>query len=539
MAPKYRSFVRSELARDDSPELHVWQHVLRTLAALDGRMPDVLVNIPAVSPLRTVEDVEACVAGLLDYNADLCLTVKPADRNPYFTMLKIDDGWASPLIKAPTPIFRRQDAPEVFDIVPVAYAARADFVLRTHHLLDGRVRAITVPPERSVDIDTELDLAFVEFLLERNSMRSTKNIQRMDTIHIDSRKIGWGEPVFIIAEAGVNHNGDLQTAEKMVDVAAEAGADAVKFQTFRADEVVSEAAPKARYQIENTGEGGSQLEMLKRLELSPDAHRKLIERCHARGIMFLSTPFDFPSADLLERLSVPAYKVPSGEITNWPFLEHIASKGKPIILSTGMSDLNEVEQAVKVLRAAGCSELLILHATSSYPATAASSNLRAMQTLSDFFHTPIGLSDHTIGIEVALAATALGACILEKHFTLDRSLPGPDHKASLEPAELRSLVRGIRAVESALGDGRKQPTPSEEDVRRVARRSIVARRQFQPVLLSPGISSPTSDRGQEFHLPGLETSLAAEPRAQFQLTPSFDSRTSNDATHWSRHSRAV
>ena len=466
----------NELARDDSPELHVWQHVLRTLAALDGRMPDVLVNIPAVSPLRTVGDVEACVAGLLDYNADLCLTVKPADRNPYFTMLKIDDGWASPLIKAPTPIFRRQDAPEVFDIVPVAYAARADFVLRTHHLLDGRVRAITVPPERSVDIDTELDLAFVEFLLERNSMRSIKNIQRMDTIHIDSRKIGWGEPVFIIAEAGVNHNGDLQTAEKMVDVAAEAGADAVKFQTFRADEVVSEAAPKARYQIENTGEGGSQLEMLKRLELSPDAHRKLIERCHARGIMFLSTPFDFPSADLLERLSVPAYKVPSGEITNWPFLEHIASKGKPVILSTGMSDLNEVEQAVKVLRAAGCSELLILHATSSYPATAASSNLRAMQTLSDSFHTPIGLSDHTIGIEVALAATALGACILEKHFTLDRSLPGPDHKASLEPAELRSLVSGIRAVESALGDGRKQPTPSEEDVRRVARRSIVARR---------------------------------------------------------------
>ena len=484
----------NELAQDDSPELHVWQHVLRTLAALDGRMPDVLVNIPTVSPLRTVEDVEACVSGLLDYNADLCLTVKPADRNPYFTMVKIDDGWASPLITPPVPIFRRQDAPEVFDIAPVAYAARADFVLRTHHLLDGKVRATIVPPERSVDIDTELDLAFVEFLLERkgirpdqdsgeiglplhqNSMRSTKNVPRMDPILINSRKIGWGEPVFIIAEAGVNHNGDLQTAEEMVDIAAEAGADAVKFQTFRADEVVSAAAPKARYQIENTAEGGSQLEMLKRLELSPDAHCKLIERCHARGIIFLSTPFDFPSADLLERLSVPAYKVPSGEITNWPFLEHIASKGKPVILSTGMSDLNEVEQAVKVLRAAGCSELLILHATSSYPATAASANLRAMRTLSDSFHTPVGLSDHTMGIEVALAATALGACILEKHFTLDRSFAGPDHKASLEPAELRSLVRGIRAVESAFGDGRKQPTPSEEDVRRVARRSIVARR---------------------------------------------------------------
>jgi N,N'-diacetyllegionaminate synthase len=297
-----------------------------------------------------------------------------------------------------------------------------------------------------------------------------------DTVHIGSRKIGRGEPVFIIAEAGVNHNSDLQIAEEMVDVAAEAGADAVKFQTFRADELVSAAAPKARYQIENAGEGESQFEMIKRLELSPDAHRKLIERCHARGIMFLSTPFDFPSADLLESLSVPAYKVPSGEITNWPFLEHIASKGKPVILSTGMSDLYEVEQAVKVLRAAGCSELLILHATSSYPAPAASANLRAMQTLSDSFHTPVGLSDHTLGIEVAIAATALGACILEKHFTLDRSLAGPDHKASLEPPELRSLVHGVRTVESALGDGRKQPMPSEEDVRQVARRSIVARR---------------------------------------------------------------
>lgn len=327
---------------------------------------------------------------------------------------------------------------------------------------------------------------------------------RKHTIRIDSRNIGSGEPVFIIAEAGVNHNGDLRRAEEMIDTAAEAGADAVKFQTFRADEVVSSAAPKAQYQVENTGEEGSQLEMLKRLELSPDAHRKLIERCHARGIMFLSTPFDFPSADLLETLSVPAYKVPSGEITNWPFLEHIASKGKPVILSTGMSNLNEVEQAVKVLRAAGCSELLILHATSSYPATAASANLRAMQTMSDSFDTPVGLSDHTTGIEVALAATALGACVLEKHFTLDRSLAGPDHKASLEPAELRSLVRGIRAVESALGDGRKQPTPSEEDVRRVARRSIVARSTIPsgtpiaPDLLAykrPGTGIPPSRLG--------------------------------------------
>ena len=347
---------------------------------------------------------------------------------------------------------------------------------------------------------------------------------RTHTIRIDSRNIGSGEPVFIIAEAGVNHNGDLRRAVEMVDTAADAGADAVKFQTFRADEVVSAGAPKAQYQVENTGEQESQLEMIKRLELSPDAHRKLIERCHARGIMFLSTPFDFPSADLLETLSVPAYKVPSGEITNWPFLEHVASKGKPVILSTGMSDLNEVEQAVKVLRAAGCSELVILHATSSYPAPAASANLRAMQTLSDSFHAPVGLSDHTTGIEVALAATALGACVLEKHFTLDRSLAGPDHKASLEPAELRSLILGIRAVESALGDGRKQPTPSEEDVRRVARRSIVARTTIAsgtpivPDLLAykrPGTGIPPSRLGDVLGRRATRT-IPADTLIQFE-----------------------
>jgi N,N'-diacetyllegionaminate synthase len=296
------------------------------------------------------------------------------------------------------------------------------------------------------------------------------------TIRFGSKSIGFGQPVFIIAEAGVNHNGDLQVAQELVDAAAEAGADAVKFQTFRAQELVSASSPKAQYQVSTTGADELQIEMIKRLELSPSDHVALIERCHARGILFLSTPFDVASADLLETLGMPAYKIPSGEITNWPFLEHIASKKKPVILSTGMSDLTEVEEAVRVLRAAECSDLVILHCTSSYPAPAASVNLRAMQTLADAFHTPIGLSDHTMGIEVALAATALGACVLEKHFTLDRSLPGPDHRASLEPEELHSLVRGVRTVESALGDGRKHPMPSEEDVRNVARRSIVTLR---------------------------------------------------------------
>lgn len=293
-------------------------------------------------------------------------------------------------------------------------------------------------------------------------------------IRIGPRSIGFGQPVFIIAEAGVNHNGDLHLAKKLVDVAAEAGADAVKFQTYRAEELVSVSAPKARYQAETTGADESQMEMIKRLELSVDAHLELNEYCKSQEIMFLSTPFDRQSADLLESLNVLAYKVPSGEITNWPFLEHIASKHKPIILSTGMSYLSEVEGAIGVLQSAGCSELAVLHCTSSYPASAANSNLRAMHTLAEAFQVPIGLSDHTLGIEISLAAVALGGCIIEKHFTLDKWLPGPDHQASLEPNELRALVSAIRNVEAARGDGIKRPSPTEEDVRNVARRSILA-----------------------------------------------------------------
>jgi N-acetylneuraminate synthase/N,N'-diacetyllegionaminate synthase len=295
------------------------------------------------------------------------------------------------------------------------------------------------------------------------------------TIRIGPKNIGSGEPVFFIAEAGVNHNGDLHRAKKLVDAAAEAGADAVKFQTFRAEELVSASAPKARYQKETTGTDESQLEMIKRLELSADAFQELSKHCESRKILFLSSPFDPQSVDLLENLNILAYKVPSGEINNWPFLEHIASKHKPVILSTGMCYLSEVDEAIRVLGSAGCTELAVLHCTSSYPASAASSNLRAMQTLAAAFQIPVGLSDHTLGAEIPLAAVALGGCIIEKHLTLDKSLPGPDHQASMDPIELRSLIRAIRNVESAMGDGIKRPNTSEEDVRNVARRSILTR----------------------------------------------------------------
>jgi len=295
-------------------------------------------------------------------------------------------------------------------------------------------------------------------------------------ITIAGRQIGAGQPCFVIAEAGVNHNGSLEMALRLVDAAKAAGADAVKFQTFRAEEVVTANAPKAEYQKRTTGGDESQLEMIAKLELPPVAFARLAEHCAAAGIVFLSTPFDFPSADLLEQLQVPAFKIPSGEITNGPLLRHIAAKKKPLIMSTGMADLGEVREAVREVTAAGVDQLALLQCTSSYPAPPASVNLRAMKTLADAFKVPVGFSDHTEGIEVALAAVALGACVIEKHFTLDRSLPGPDQRSSLEPVELDAMVRGIRKVEAALGSAAKSPATEELNTRDVARRSLVAAR---------------------------------------------------------------
>jgi N,N'-diacetyllegionaminate synthase len=298
------------------------------------------------------------------------------------------------------------------------------------------------------------------------------------SIKVAERLVGPGHPCFVIAEAGVNHNGDLDIALRLIDTAADAGADAVKFQTFKAEHVISAAAPKAEYQVQTTDPTESQLDMVRRLELSHDAHRKLSIYCQTRGILFMSTPFDEDSVDLLDELGVPVFKVGSGEITNWPFLEYIARKGKPIILSTGMSYLGEVDEAVRVIRDAGCNQLLLLHCVSSYPADPADANLRAMQTMSAAFQMPVGYSDHTLGIDVALAAVALGACVIEKHFTLNKNLPGPDHQASLEPHELTALVEGIRTVETALGHGHKRPAASEANTATVARRSLIAARDI-------------------------------------------------------------
>jgi len=296
----------------------------------------------------------------------------------------------------------------------------------------------------------------------------------MTNIKIADRLVGECQPCFIIAEAGVNHNGDANLAKKLIDVAKEAGADAVKFQTFKAEEVVTQSAEKAGYQKKTTGAEESQHDMLKRLELSEEAHCGLRSYADQRGITFLSTPYDRESVDFLVKLGVPALKVSSADITNHPLLSHIAAQNIPIILSTGMSTLGEVEEAVEVIVNSGNEQIILLHCNFNYPARVEDINLRAMNTLKQAFGFPVGYSDHTLGIEVPLAAVALGAVVIEKHFTLDRNLPGPDHRASLEPDELKEMVTNIRNVEQALGSSVKQPSGEEKRNREVCRRSLVA-----------------------------------------------------------------
>ena len=288
--------------------------------------------------------------------------------------------------------------------------------------------------------------------------------------------------VFIIAEAGVNHNGSIELAKKLIDTAVESGADAVKFQTFKASNLVSKDAKKANYQIQNMDDNdNSQYNMLKKLELDVDTHKELIKYCQEKNIIFLSTPFDNDSIELLDELGLEIFKIPSGEITNLPYLRQIGALRKKVILSTGMANMSEIEDALDILTKAGTKKenITILHANTMYPTPYKDVNLKAMVTIGDTFEVFYGYSDHTLGIEIPTAAVALGASVIEKHFTLDKTMQGPDHKASLEPSELKAMVKAIRNIEIALGDGIKKPTPSEIPNIIVARKSIVAKKDIK------------------------------------------------------------
>lgn len=280
----------------------------------------------------------------------------------------------------------------------------------------------------------------------------------------------------IIAEAGVNHNGDMELARRLIDVAADAGADLAKFQTFNAERLATRSAPKAEYQTRTTKEAQSQFAMLRQLELSAEMHETLIAYCRSRNIGFFSTGFDIESLNYLASLGAERFKVPSGEITNLPYLHHVGVFGKPVILSTGMATLGEIETALDVLEAAGTprTQITVLHCNTEYPTPMQDVNLRAMCSIRDALGVAVGYSDHTSGIEVPIAAVALGATVIEKHLTLDRNLPGPDHKASLEPDGFVAMVRAIRNIEEAMGGGIKRPSPSEAKNRSIARKSLVA-----------------------------------------------------------------
>ena len=283
--------------------------------------------------------------------------------------------------------------------------------------------------------------------------------------------------VFIIAEAGVNHNGSIELAKKLIDVASESGADAVKFQTFKAEKLVSKNAQKADYQKQTTDTKESQFDMIKKLELDLDTHKELMAYCKTKNIMFLSTPFDHDSIELLSDLGLEIFKIPSGEITNLPYLRHIGKLNKKVILSTGMADIGEIEDALDILISAGTKkeDIIVLHANTMYPTPMEDVNLKAMVTIGNTFDIAFGYSDHTLGIEVDIAAVAMGASCIEKHFTLDCTMEGPDHKASLEPDELKAMVKAIRNIELALGSSVKKPSKSEMPNMQIARKSIVAK----------------------------------------------------------------
>ncbi len=300
-----------------------------------------------------------------------------------------------------------------------------------------------------------------------------------DRITIGTRSVGRGCPVFVVAEAGINHNGDLETAMELVRSAAVAGADCVKFQTFRAECVVTRGAPKAVYQVETTGRSGSQLEMLRQCELEPDAFRGLKAYAEELGMVFLSTPYNFEDIELLEDIGVAAYKVASGQIVEHPFLRKIARTGKPVILSTGMATLAEVDAALRVMVDEGGGGVVLMQCTTDYPSRMEDANLKVIRTFMETFGCPVGYSDHTIGMEAAVAAVALGASAVEKHFTLDRALPGPDHSSSVVPAELEMFVQCIRRTERALGNGRKEPSGAERANAAAMRRSITAARDIR------------------------------------------------------------
>lgn len=473
----------AELATGAASSLDVALHALGTLRAGGARFR-ALVLVQPTSPLTDPADLRAAVARF-DAGAPSVVSVAPS--HPASWHLRLEAGAVRAAQAASDATLLLTGAFYVVD--PDALARDRRFVV------GGVTMGHLVPPERSLDIDEELDITLAEGVLDARPVR---------TVPLGSRTIGAG-PVLTIAEAGVNHNGSVEQAHRLVDAIADAGADVVKFQTFDPEALAAAAAPAAEYQRGADGAAEGQRAMLARLALPDDAWAGLQAHAADRGLIFMSTPFDDGSAALLDALGVPAFKIGSGELTNLPFLERCARFGRPLLVSTGMADMREVGAAVDGIAAAGDPGLALLHCVSSYPAAPHDANLRAIATMRRAFGVPVGWSDHTLAPELPLAAVAAGAALVEKHVTLDRRLPGPDHTSSLEPNELRGMVAGIRTIEKALGSGLKEPVAAERPIADVARRSLHWRHDLAAgsivteddlVALRPGTGvSPARQRG--------------------------------------------
>ena len=424
-------------------------HALEVLAA-SGRRFRAIALLQPTSPLTDPADLAAAVVRFDETGAPV-VAVTPS--HPIAWHQAIDD---TGLLRGTRPADARTVLSGAFYVI-----APEELHSTRRFVIEGRTRGAVVPPERSVDVDEDMDIVVADALAHARPVRP---------FTLADRSVGTGS-CLVIAEAGVNHNGDPALAHRLVDAAADAGADVVKFQTFDPERLVAAGAPTAAYQ-RAAGEALDQREMLAPLALPLESWPALQAHASDRGLVFLSTPFDEASADLLERLDVPAFKVGSGELTNTGFIAHLARKGRPLLVSTGMADMVEVADALETIAAAGAPHVALFHCVSAYPARPEDANLLAIGTLRAAFGVPAGWSDHTLGIELPIAAAALGADLLEKHLTLDRMLPGPDHSASLEPGELATMVAAVHSVEAARGSGEKVPVAAELELTSVARRSL-------------------------------------------------------------------
>jgi N-acetylneuraminate synthase len=455
-----------ELAQDNTPSLPALQYVVKTLEE-QGENIDIVVLLQPTNPFRKTKTIDKVIEKI-NQGFNSCTTISPLEIHPC-RFLEIKNNKAHFINKSKETL--RQNINQ-YHVDGTVYAYKKD-TLKELNILpwdeeDNAV--IKIDSEEFLDIDELIDFEIAEFLINKSK-----------TIKINNKIIGNNESCFIIAEAGVNHNKDLETAKKLADAAKWAGADAVKFQTFKSENLVTKQAFQADYQKNNIGKKESQFDMLKRLELPYEDFKELKKYCDEKNIIFMSTPHTPDAADFLEDL-VPAYKIPSGDLINLPFLEKIAKKQKPIIFGTGMGTLDEVKEAITTIKSQGNNQIIALHCTTNYPCPLEEVNLRAMQTMQKELDCLVGYSDHTLGIEVSQMAKKLGAVVIEKHFTLDKNMPGPDHKASLEPYELKQMVRALKTQEYektelnkiVLGSPKKEPNPSEIRIAKVARKSIVS-----------------------------------------------------------------